>query len=213
MSNDLPLSPSNPFRLAIVGHGFVGQAVEYAFTHPFVDFKLIDPKYNTSVDDLKEYDPHCAFICAPTPSLDDGNVDSSIVEESVLKCLKQTNALVAVKSTITPDVITRLYNTMGRREIDRFVYNPEFLTEKNADAEFCNPSFMVFGGIQASVSTLIDFFHYNTYVKLPKNTEDDGGIHAQFERLVWIHDRVLDSQWIPGFTMICWVHDDFQIHN
>jgi len=158
MSNDLPLSPSNPFRLAIVGHGFVGQAVEYAFTHPFVDFKLIDPKYNTSVDDLKEYDPHCAFICTPTPSLDDGNVDSSIVEESVLKCLKQTNALVAVKSTITPDVITRLYNTMGRREIDRFVYNPEFLTEKNAKADFVTAKYHVIGGSPQATQELVEIY-------------------------------------------------------
>jgi hypothetical protein len=34
--------PSNPtkepkiFRLGIVGHGFVGQAGEYAFTHPII---------------------------------------------------------------------------------------------------------------------------------------------------------------------------------
>lgn len=56
-NNDAPLSPANPFRVAIVGHGFVGQAVEYAFTHPMVTFKLIDPKYITSVDDLKAYDP------------------------------------------------------------------------------------------------------------------------------------------------------------
>jgi UDPglucose 6-dehydrogenase len=158
MSNDLPLSPSNPFRMGIVGHGFVGQAVEYAFTHPMVDFKLIDPKYNTSVDDLKEYDPHCVFVCAPTPSNNNGTVNSTIVEDAVLKCLNHTNGLVVVKSTITPDVVQRLYNTMGHREVDRFAYNPEFLTEKNAKADFVTAKFHVMGGSPNATQELIEVY-------------------------------------------------------
>lgn len=158
MSNDLPLSPTNPFRMGIVGHGFVGQAVEYAFTHPMVDFKLIDPKYNTSVDDLKEYDPHCVFVCAPTPSNNNGTVNSAIVEDAVLKCLNHTNGLVVVKSTITPDVVQRLYNTMGHREVDRFAYNPEFLTEKNAKADFVTAKFHVMGGSPNATQELIEVY-------------------------------------------------------
>ena len=158
MSNDLPLSPTNPFRMGLVGHGFVGQAVEYAFTHPMVDFKLIDPKYNTSVDDLKEYDPHCVFVCAPTPSNNNGTVNSTIVEDAVLKCLNHTNGLVVVKSTITPDVVQRLYNTMGHREVDRFAYNPEFLTEKNAKADFVTAKFHVMGGSPNATQELIEVY-------------------------------------------------------
>jgi len=158
MSNNEPLSPSNPFRMAIVGHGFVGQAVEYAFTHPMVKFELIDPKYNTSVDDLTEFDPHCVFICAPTPSNDDGSVDSNIVEDAVLKSLIHTNGLVVVKSTITPDVIDRLYSSLDRRQIDRFAYNPEFLTEKNAKADFVTAKFHVIGGSPQSTQELIEIY-------------------------------------------------------
>lgn len=153
-----PLSPANPFRMAIVGHGFVGQAVEYAFTHPMVDFKLIDPKYNTSIDDLSNYDPHCVFICAPTPSHDNGAVDSTIVEDSTLKALIHTNALVVIKSTITPDVIERLYNSMDRRQVDRFAYNPEFLTEKNAKADFVTAKFHVMGGSPQATQELIEIY-------------------------------------------------------
>lgn len=157
-NNDAPLSPANPFRVAIVGHGFVGQAVEYAFTHPMVAFKLIDPKYNTSVDDLKEFDPQCVFVCAPTPSNDNGTVDSTIVENAVLKTLYHTNALVVVKSTITPDVVQRLYNTMDRRQVDRFCYNPEFLTEKNAKADFVTAKFHVMGGSPQATQELIEIY-------------------------------------------------------
>lgn len=157
-NNDAPLSPANPFRVAIVGHGFVGQAVEYAFTHPMVTFKLIDPKYNTSVDDLKAYDPQCVFVCAPTPSNDNGTVDSTIVEDAVLKSLAHTNALVVVKSTVTPDVVQRLYNSMDRRQVDRFCYNPEFLTEKNAKADFVTAKFHVMGGSPQATQELIEIY-------------------------------------------------------
>ena len=51
---------NNTFKIGIVGHGFVGQAVEYAFTHPLVEFQLFDPKYNTSVDDLEDVTPEDA---------------------------------------------------------------------------------------------------------------------------------------------------------
>lgn len=157
-------SPSEPktFRIGIVGHGFVGQAVEYAFTHPLVQFRLYDPKYNRSIDELKEMDaedhPDCFFICAPTPSNDDGSVDSSIVETSVIKCLNYTEATVIVKSTITPDVIHRLYSAMVPEQRDRFVYNPEFLTEKNAKADFVSAKFHVIGGMPSAIMEAVDIY-------------------------------------------------------
>jgi UDPglucose 6-dehydrogenase len=151
------------FRLAIVGHGFVGQAVEFAFTHPLVQHMLIDPKkYNNDVEDFKsmlpDEQPHCVFICAPTPSNDDGSVNSSIVESSVLKSLNYTNALVVVKSTITPDVVDRLYASMSKEQHDRFCYNPEFLTEKNAKADFVSAKFHVMGGTPQAVLEIVDIY-------------------------------------------------------
>ena len=150
------------FRIGIVGHGFVGQAVEYAFMHPLVDFNYYDPKYETTLDTLTDapadIHPKCFFICAPTPSADDGSVDSSIVEESVIKCLNYTDALVVVKSTITPESIDRLYSGMSREQIDRFVYNPEFLTEKNAKADFVGAKFHVIGGMPVAARELIDVY-------------------------------------------------------
>ena len=150
------------FRIGIVGHGFVGQAVEYAFNHPLVDFNYYDPKYETSLDTLGDFSadrhPRCFFICAPTPSNDDGSVNSSIVESAVMECLTQTDALVVVKSTITPDAIDRMYSEMSREQVDRFVYNPEFLTEKNAKADFVGAKFHVIGGMREAISELIDVY-------------------------------------------------------
>ena len=150
------------FRIGIVGHGFVGQAVEYAFNHPLVDFNYYDPKYETSLDSLGDFSadrhPKCFFICAPTPSNDDGSVNSSIVESAVMECLTQTDALVVVKSTITPESIDSLYAGMSREQTNRFVYNPEFLTEKNAKSDFVNAKFHVIGGMPNPAQELIDIY-------------------------------------------------------
>ena len=39
-------------RVGVVGCGFVGGAVEYAFTHPNVDKCLVDPKLWCDIDHL-----------------------------------------------------------------------------------------------------------------------------------------------------------------
>jgi len=154
-----PISYNNPFRLGIVGHGFVGRAVEYAFTHPLVDLQIADPKYNSSIDDLVEFDPMCVFVCAPTPmNAETGFVDASIVEDAVLKLIEHTEALVVVKSTITPDIIDRLYNSMFEDGVDRFVYNPEFLTEKSAEEQFVNADFHVLGGTDRGTAELTQIY-------------------------------------------------------
>ena len=59
--------------------------MDYAFTHGDVVKFYVDPKYDTTIDDLLEWKPHVTFICAPTPMSEDGFVDASIVEDAVLK--------------------------------------------------------------------------------------------------------------------------------
>lgn len=154
-----PVSPTNPLRMGIVGHGFVGKAVEYAFYHPMVDHFIVDPKNNTDIDQLVSYKPQVVFICAPTPqNPKTGFVDASIVEDSVLKLMYLTNALVVVKSTVTPDIIDRLYNSIEPQDFDRFVYNPEFLTEKSACEDFVNAEHHVFGGTVSACDELSQIY-------------------------------------------------------
>jgi UDPglucose 6-dehydrogenase len=156
------VSKKNPLRMGIVGHGFVGKAVEYAFYHPMVEHFIVDPNNQTTIDDLIEYKPQVAFIAAPTPqNAETGFVDASIVEDAVLKLMHHSNALVVVKSTITPDIVDRIYNSIEPRDFDRFVYNPEFLTEKSACEDFVNAEHHVFGGTDPACSelqTIYDIF-------------------------------------------------------
>jgi len=122
-------------KILIVGHGFVGKAVDYGFSHPKVVKTIIDPIYNTSLDDLsvneiKTYD--AIFVCVPTPM-----GSTSILDDVMNKLPAQ---LVIVKSTVTPDIV--------KKWPSHVVYNPEFLTEKSANEQFVDPPFHILGGEQ-----------------------------------------------------------------
>ena len=129
-------------KLAVIGYGFVGQAVEYGFNSPYVDLSIVDPKFNLGFDTLSD-DVDVAFVCVPTPMASDGSIDSSIVV-SVVESINTVcpNSLIVVKSTVTPEIIASLYE----RFHNKFVYNPEFLTEKSANEDFVNPIMHIFGG-------------------------------------------------------------------
>lgn len=137
--------PTHRMKIGIIGHGFVGQAVDYAFSTENVDKFLVDPKYNTTLTDLCDWQPNIVFICAPTPSKTDGSIDTSILDEAVLKLINTTEAFIVIKSTVTPDAIERL-----TRYDSRIIYNPEFLRESSAKADFIDQRFQVMGATDQS---------------------------------------------------------------
>lgn len=141
-------------KIAIIGYGFVGKAVEYGFKNPQNELTIIDPKLGNSLDVLSgDYD--AIFVCVPTPMTDDGTIDSSIVE-TVLKKLDDRTGLVVLKSTVTPDIVQK-YST----EMNNFVYNPEFLTERNYKNDFINPTHHVFGGEIEDCKKLEEVYKYS----------------------------------------------------
>lgn len=128
-------------NIAIVGHGYVGKAVAHAFDTNRVKQHIIDPIYDTHLGNLfMKVKLDVGFVCVPTPMGKDGSIDSSIVEE-VVEDLARFECMIVVKSTITPAVVEKLSS-----RYDNFIYNPEFLTEKNAIEDFINPPMHVFGG-------------------------------------------------------------------
>ena len=130
---------SMKLRIGIVGHGFVGKAVDFGFCRNVEKF-VIDPLLGTKIMDLLQHDPSIVFIAVPTPSRDDGSIDSSILE-TVFSEVKFTcpRATIVIKSTCTPDIIDRLAAKGD------FVYNPEFLTEAHANHDFVNSPSIILG--------------------------------------------------------------------
>ena len=136
-------------KLGIVGHGFVGKATDWGFNKRVSKY-IVDPLLNTSVSDLKEFEPEIVFVCVPTPMGDDGSQDTSIIEkvvkELVLYC---PNAIKVVKSTVLPSLLDQL------QKLDsKLVYNPEFLREKHANLDFINSEMIILGG-DRNVSTQV----------------------------------------------------------
>lgn len=128
-------------KLGIIGKGFVGSAVSNGFDKE-CEQVIVDPKYtdNTIVDVL---DCKLVFVCVPTPVAEDGSCDTSIVKDVLIELsMRDYKGVVVVKSTIIPDYLHEF-----KKEFDlKIVYNPEFLTEANANEDFKNPPFQVFGG-------------------------------------------------------------------
>lgn len=125
-------------KIGVVGHGFVGQAVENAFRKDFCEVLIADPKYDTCVDDVTECG--VVFVCVPTPMGDDGEVDASIVVDVVEELLIYSDCTIVIKSTVTPMHLEQFASN------SRVIYNPEFLTEANAKDDFINAKFHVLGG-------------------------------------------------------------------
>ena len=131
------------YNVGVLGFGFVGQAVANAFrpynnrvwtVDPILgnDISLLYDK-NRTPDKLIDF----VFVCVPTPSLDSGEIDARIVQRCTDDILRNTDATVIIKSTVTPGLIPIS---------SRVVYNPEFLTEANAEEDFINAEYHILGG-------------------------------------------------------------------
>ena len=70
-------------NILIVGHGYVGKAVDHGFATSQVTKYVVDPNYGNDIDDFKGIRMHAAFVCVPTPFGEMGIIDSSIVEDVV----------------------------------------------------------------------------------------------------------------------------------
>lgn len=132
---------NNKIKLGIIGHGFVGKATDSGFACNVEKF-IVDPLYQTSVKDLKRFKPDIVFICVPTPMSKDGDQDSSIITKVISELMEYCPEVVkVVKSTVVPSVLERI------EKVEPYiVYNPEFLREKHANADFINSNMIIFGG-------------------------------------------------------------------
>ena len=145
-------------KVAIIGYGFVGKALQNAIKNS-VEVFLVDPKLNTDINDLKNFKPDTVFICVPTPMNDDGSQDASILENVIdeLNSIRES-ALIVLKSTVIPSHISEI-----EIKIPSIVYNPEFLRENFANEDFINSDLVIFGGNNNdAITKLADFYRKHT---------------------------------------------------
>lgn len=128
-------------KIGIVGIGFVGDAVRTCFSDK--GFRVIcidvDPSKSTGTyQDLK--DCEAVFVCVPSPSKDNGDCDTSILN-SVLYLLKDYKNVIISKTTAPPKFYERMQTVYPN-----LVHVPEFLTASNALRDFGQKEELIVGG-------------------------------------------------------------------
>lgn len=129
--------------IGIIGQGFVGNAVYQKFKDKYKveTFDLNDELCNSYEEST--YKQEIVFICLPTPMRTDGSCDLSIVESAIQKAIEYGVVdTIVIKSTIPPGTTSMLND---KYDID-IVFNPEFLTERNAISDYQNQKRIILGG-------------------------------------------------------------------
>ena len=140
----------NP-NIGIIGFGFVGAAVAHGFSAPTgykstVRIYDIDKsKSNSSLEEVVNQS-QIVFISVPTPAKKDGTMHLDILEsclEEVSKASNNMETIFLIRSTVVPGTTDKLSKKFKNLNL---VFNPEFLTERNAKLDFINQSRVILGG-------------------------------------------------------------------
>lgn len=131
-------------NIGIIGNGYVGNAVFQKFRQFYNVFTYdLNPSLaNSSLDKLKK-SCRIIFICVPTPMNSDGSCNVSIVERIISNLNSSFETIIVNKSTVYPGCTEQLNKKFKNLQI---VFNPEFLTERNAVQDFNNENRIILGG-------------------------------------------------------------------
>ena len=143
-------------KIGIVGQGFVGNAVYQKFKSFFevLTYDINEKLANSPLDELKN---NCKiiFVCVPTPMNEDGSCNTSIVESVISKFSDKKNCIIVNKSTIPPGTTEKLNFKFNKIQI---IFNPEFLTERNAVNDYDKQNRIILGGPRPATTILKNIF-------------------------------------------------------
>jgi UDPglucose 6-dehydrogenase len=151
-------------KIGIIGLGAVGSANKQGFEHIGHEVLVHDVKLDTTIQDVLSTEIN--FICVPTPSTDDGQCDTTIIE-SVIQELDDNNytGIIAIRSTAVPGFTQSM---IEKHKTLAICFVPEFLRERCAADDFINNHKLL------AVGTF-DIWVFRKIVKahggLPENTE------------------------------------------
>lgn len=143
-------------NIGIIGQGFVGNAVYEKFKNFFNVFTF-DINKNICNSTIPEIKNKCkvVFVCVPTPMNKNGTCDISIVESVIENFADLDGMTIINKSTVIPGT-TELLNMKFKKL--NIVFNPEFLTERNAVNDFNNQKRIIIGGPRPATSLIKNIF-------------------------------------------------------
>ncbi len=135
--------------IGIIGQGFVGNAVYEKFKsfYEVLTYDLDKNKCNSTLENLV-FKSEFIFLCLPTPMSKNGSCNISIISKSLdsidlITDNLETKRTIIIKSTIPPSTTENLNKKYDSLNI---IFNPEFLTERNAVKDFENQTRIILGG-------------------------------------------------------------------
>lgn len=138
------------------------------FSEPQFD-KLLKRHIPKNMEASKSYgnvvNTDITFICLPTPSKNDGSIDTTMIEMGAVSLgealsKKKEEHVMVVKSTVVPSTTERIGKIVADESgktlgDDLFILsNPEFLREGSAVNDFLNPDKIVIGGHEEGIELL-----------------------------------------------------------
>ena len=150
------------YNIGVIGKGFVGSAVEYGFTNlkkNKFNVRIFDTKTElctNSFEDTVNFSD-IIFISVPTPSNLDGSINLDIVDKLLqdIEIIYNGQAIILLRSTVVPGTTADFQKKYSKLKI---VFNPEFLTEANANEDFVNQDRIILGGQSENVNYVEKFY-------------------------------------------------------
>lgn len=167
--------------VAVIGNGFVGGSLTTVLDEHGIDVYPFDisgkyaagakqaccdrglGNFPDTVQQLvtccedKESFTKIYFVCLPTPMQEDGSADISIVEKVLAMLADIPGERIAVVKSTVPPGSTEYWNKKFEGKV-HVVFNPEFLTEKNALDDMRNQNRIVLGGPRPWINEVKNLF-------------------------------------------------------
>ncbi len=151
------------FKIGIIGKGFVGNAVASGFSQDHdIDSSIkiydVNPELSTHSLDETVNDSDFIFLSVPTPAFEDGSIDLTIVDNALKSIEEVINVdnIVLIRSTVVPGTSAFFQKKFQQLNI---VFNPEFLTERNAVKDFINQDRIILGGDERNVAKVANLYN------------------------------------------------------
>ncbi len=135
----MSLSGNGRRIVGIMGMGVVGDAVHHYFEREGYSLRVFDPYLGLgSEESINEAD--IVFICVPTPYRPHKGFDDSALEDALSRL--EGSKIVVIKSTVLPGT-TEAYQFRYTQHC--VLFNPEFLREASARADFVRSDRQIVG--------------------------------------------------------------------
>lgn len=159
--------------IGCIGYGFVGSAlcncfskVEKVLVHDILDVSKhlkdnmkYEKNFEQFLSNLEREENSIIFICVPTPmNLTTKKCDIRIIDK-ILKDIYSyvtKTCYIVIKSTIPVGTIDYYHVLYGDKL--NMIFNPEFLTQNNAERDFLNQTRAIFGSNIDDISPVVNIY-------------------------------------------------------